>query len=510
MACPSKPMITSLNPLTNLNQTKLFSAYLHLDLPISSNSSNGRRKGMPLRKTHLLKAGVIPSPVKRVGGGRREINHGAIGLQMWSLCGFGYWVQGFRCFPWLALNFYMSHGLGLSPSMLQLVQSTGNLPMVAKPLFGFISDAVYIGGGRRLPYISIGAFLQALSWCTLALVPTHAGRFPTQMACILLSNLGASVTEVVSDALVAEFSKTRSAGELQSYAFAAVAAGGLLGNLLGGFLLLKLPKVNPMFFAFSVLLTIQLVLCLTTKEVSFYITQASNHHLPQNSLKENLSKQFTALIAVITETRILYPLLWIVASNAVVPLLSGSLFCFQTQCLNLDSSVIGLSKVVGQLIVLCTTLSYNQHLKSIPMRTLISVVQVFYALSFISDLFLVKQINVRLGISNEVHVLCISSLAESLAQFKTLPFTVLFSRLCPLGYEGSLFAFFASAMCLSSIVSGVFGVGLASLLGVTSENYSSLPLGIVLQVLAAFLPLVWISHVPMMMNLELQKPRRQW
>ncbi|PKU66826.1 probable folate-biopterin transporter 9, chloroplastic [Dendrobium catenatum] len=501
MACPSKPMTVSLNPLTNLNQTKLFSGYLHLDLPISYNSSNGKRKWMPLRKTHLLKAGVIHSPAKRVGGGRREISHGEIGLQMWSLCGFGYWVQGFRCFPWLALNFYMSNGLGLSPSMLQLVQSTGNLPMVAKPLFGFISDAVYIGGGRRLPYISIGAFLQALSWCTLALVPTHAGRFPTQMACILLSNLGASVTEVVSDALVAEFSKTRSPGELQSFAFTAVAAGGLLGNLLGGFLLLKLPKVNPMFFSFSILLTIQLVISLTTKEIS---------HLPQNSLKENLSKQFTALMAVITQTSILYPLLWIVASNAVVPLLSGSLFCFQTQCLNLDSSVIGLSKVVGQLIVLCTTLLYNQHLKSIPMRKLISVVQVLYALSFISDLLLVKQINVRMGISNEVHVLCISSLAESLAQFKTLPFTVLFSRLCPLGYEGSLFAFFASAMCLSSIVSGVFGVGLASLLGVSSENYSSLPLGIVLQVLAAFLPLGWISHVPMMMNLELQKPKRQW
>ncbi|KAI0513863.1 hypothetical protein KFK09_009895 [Dendrobium nobile] len=159
MACPSKPMAASLNPLTNLNQTKLFSAYLHLDLPISSNSSNGKRKWMPLRKTRLLKVWVIHSPVKRVGGGRREISHGEIGLQMWSLCGFGYWVQGFRCFPWLALNFYMSNGLGLSPSMLQLVQSTGNLPMVAKPLFGFISDAVYIGGGRRLPYISIGGIL---------------------------------------------------------------------------------------------------------------------------------------------------------------------------------------------------------------------------------------------------------------------------------------------------------------------------------------------------------------
>lgn len=75
---------------------------------------------------------------------------------MMILCGFGYWVQGFRCFPWLALNFHMAHNLNLHPSTLQLVQNTGNLPMVAKPMYGILSDALYIGGAHRIPYISIG------------------------------------------------------------------------------------------------------------------------------------------------------------------------------------------------------------------------------------------------------------------------------------------------------------------------------------------------------------------
>jgi hypothetical protein len=68
----------------------------------------------------------------------------------------GYWVQGFRCFPWLALNFHLTRGLGLSPVALQLVQNAGSLPLVAKPLFGVLSDAVYIGRDHRLPYISLG------------------------------------------------------------------------------------------------------------------------------------------------------------------------------------------------------------------------------------------------------------------------------------------------------------------------------------------------------------------
>ncbi|KAJ0967385.1 hypothetical protein J5N97_024302 [Dioscorea zingiberensis] len=242
--------------------------------------------------------------------------------KVWALCGLGYWVQGFRCFPWLALNFHMVHGLRLSPSTLQLVQSSANLPLVAKPLFGVISDAIYIGGAHRIPYISIGVFLQIIAWGALALIPATGETFPAQMACILLTNLGASLTEVVSDALTAEFSRAQYAGKLQSYALIALAAGAIFGNLSGGFILLKAQDPKLMFFMFVLLLTVQFVLSLTTKETSLYPTQCSSHHLVQNSLPENLSRQFSELMTAISEERIYYPLLWIVASIAVVPILS--------------------------------------------------------------------------------------------------------------------------------------------------------------------------------------------
>lgn len=410
---------------------------------------------------------------------------------MWALCGVGYWMQGFRCFPWLALNFHMAHGLQLSPSVLQLVQNAGNLPLVAKPIFGLLSDAVYIGGAHRVPYISIGVFLQALSWGTLTVIPSVKSTFFTMMACILLSNLGASITEVVTDALVAEFSRTQKAGALQSYAFIALASGALLANLSGGFFLQKTQNPKIMFLIFSFLLTIQLAISLKTKETSL----PSPTRIP-GSISKNLNKQLSEVVTAINEPRIFYPLLWIVGSTALVPSLSGSLFCFHTQCLNLDASVIGLSKVVGQLMVLSATVFYNKHLKKIPMRRFIFLVHTTYAMSFLLDLALVKQFNLNLGISNEVYVLLFSSLAEALGQFKVLPFTVLFSRLCPKGCEGSLFACFASALCLSSIFSGVLGVGLASFIGVSSGDYSTLQIGILVQIFAALVPLGWIGSVP--------------
>ncbi|CAI0436622.1 unnamed protein product [Linum tenue] len=43
------------------------------------------------------------------------------------------------------------------------------------------------------------------------------------MACILLSNIGASITEVATDALVAEYGQKHRIGGLQSYASMALA-----------------------------------------------------------------------------------------------------------------------------------------------------------------------------------------------------------------------------------------------------------------------------------------------
>ncbi|KAJ4805662.1 Major facilitator superfamily protein [Rhynchospora pubera] len=424
-------------------------------------------------------------------------------IGMWTLCGLGYCVQGFRCFPWLGLNFHLAQGIGLSPGALQLVQNFSNLPLVAKPLFGVISDAVYIGGAHRLPYISIGVCLQLVSWGTLALIPPTANTFPTQMACIILSNVGASVTEVATDALVTEFSRAAETGELQSYAFIALSAGSLLGNLSGGYALLYTHDPKLLFMTFSFFLVQQLSLALSTKERTI-----ERRHIGTIPLWDNLQSQISNFVQAVSERQILYPLCWIIGSVAFVPILSGSIFCFQTQILNLDPSIIGLSKVVGQLFVISATLLYNRFLKRIPLRTLVSGLQVMYAFALLSDLLLVKQINLSLGISNEIYVLSLSALAEAIAQFKLLPFTVLLSSLCPRGCEGSLLAFFASGVVLASIVGGFLGVGLSCLIGVSAANYSNLPVGIIVQFLAALVPFCWISCLPLDWSPEDKKVRR--
>lgn len=73
----------------------------------------------------------------------------------WILC-MGSSVQGFRCFPNMAVNFFFKDGLRVSPSTAQILQNFTNLPMVGKPAYGVLSDAIGINGGHRIPYIVIG------------------------------------------------------------------------------------------------------------------------------------------------------------------------------------------------------------------------------------------------------------------------------------------------------------------------------------------------------------------
>ena len=162
--------------------------------------------------------------------------------------------------------------------------------------------------------------MQILSWGPLALIPLAGESLPTLMACVLLSNLGASITEVAKDALVAEYGQKHRIKGLQSYPFMALAAGGILGNLIGGYFLLKAPS-RTMFLVFAILLSHQLAISVATREESLGLSQLSNNSLARKSISESIRKQFSDLVTAISEESICHPLAWIVASISVVPIL---------------------------------------------------------------------------------------------------------------------------------------------------------------------------------------------
>ncbi|KAK7849867.1 probable folate-biopterin transporter 7 [Quercus suber] len=413
-----------------------------------------------------------------------------------KILGFGFFVQGFRCFPWMAVNFFLKDGLNVDPSTLQLLQNSANLPMVAKPFYGVVSDAVYISGQHRIPYIAIGALLQVVSWLAVATLSPSSMSIYTISLFLLLSNLGASIAEVANDAIVAEVGKqptsssssqSSSSGELQAYVWMASSAGGVLGNLLGG---IVIDRTSPqtMFLFFGLLLALQFFITLTVRESSL--------NLPKSTANAGIIKQLSELAVVLKKPEIAYPIAWFAASYAIIPALTGTMFFYQIEHLKIDSTVLGLSKVFGQAAMLLWSIIYNSHLKSVPPRKLISAIQVLMAVLMISDVLFVKGFYRNMGVPDSLYVVIFSGFLEVLFFFKILPFSVLIAQYCPPGCEGSLMAFVMSAIALAFIASGYFGVALASYIGVTGNNFSRFPVGLLIQAVCTVLPIYWSSCIP--------------
>lgn len=416
------------------------------------------------------------------------------------LLGLGFWMQGFRCFPWTAVTFFLKDGLRVDPSTLQILLNSANLPMVAKPVYGLLSDSFYFSGEHRIPYIAFGALLQAISWFAIASLPSTTISFFAITTYLLLGNLGASIVEVANDAVVAECTKQpTNNSDFQSFAWVAASIGGVSGNLLGG---MAVDRFSPraMFLFFGILLIFQFFITTCIRERSL--------DLPENPSKHGIRSQFSVLLLLLRKPKIYQPILWFAASYAVIPALTGTMFYYQTQHLKIKSSVLGISKVFGQLTMLLWGVVYNRHLKSLPPRKLISAIQATMAVLMVSDALFVNRFYQTIGLQDSVYVVFVSGFLEVLYFFKILPFSVLMARLCPPGCEGSLMAFVMSSIALALIVSGYLGVALASYVEVTETDFTGFQKGLVIQAVCTVLPLFWSSVIPEAMKPETEKKEK--
>ncbi|XP_050221895.1 probable folate-biopterin transporter 7 [Mercurialis annua] len=439
--------------------------------------------------TFLHNNTMVSSPPPSAGSGGRRIQ------LIRPILGLGFWVQGFRCFPWMAVNFFLKDGLNVDPSTLQLLQNSANLPMVGKPFYGVVSDVVYFSGQHRIPYIAFGAFLQAFSWLAIAILPPSSLSIFCISIYLLLGNLGASIAEVGNDAMVAEIGKqpskksqpSSSSSELQSFVWIASSAGGVLGNLLGGFAITRYSS-QVMFLFFGFILAVQFFITIFVRERSL--------NLPKSSSNIGIRKQLSELWSAMKKPNIAYAISWLFASSAVIPVLAGTMFFYQTEHLQINSSILGISKVFGQAAMLLWSVIYNCYLKEVPARKIIAAIQATMAVFMVSDVLFVKGIYRNMGVPDSLYVVVFSGVLEVLFFFKILPFNVVIAQLCPPGCEGSLMALVASTIALSFIVSGYLGVALASSIGVTGDDFSGFPRALLIQAICTLLPIYWSYWVP--------------
>nr|XP_024359100.1 probable folate-biopterin transporter 7 [Physcomitrium patens]XP_024359101.1 probable folate-biopterin transporter 7 [Physcomitrium patens]XP_024359102.1 probable folate-biopterin transporter 7 [Physcomitrium patens]XP_024359103.1 probable folate-biopterin transporter 7 [Physcomitrium patens]PNR31773.1 hypothetical protein PHYPA_025896 [Physcomitrium patens] len=393
--------------------------------------------------------------------------YGGSFLSLVSLC---YFLQSFRSFPWMAMTFWYKDNLKVDPGTMQFLMSTTMLPMVAKPVYGIISDSVYIKGAHRIPYLVLAGGLQLFAWTAIALFSGVSSAASMLTAFLTITNLGGAISEVVQDAMVAEAGKNKAGAQPDLY----------------------FSSHNP------------ILLTLHVSERSFGLGSVrdtdDNPELKQFQGRKDVGSamwdQMAKLKEALQKPALHRPLLWFLSSFALIPGLGSSMFFFQTEYLGLNASVLGLARLVGQVGLIFGSMLYNKALKGVPVRRLFVYVQILLSLCMLTDVVFVKRINLELGIPDKWFVLGASAFVEAIGQFKSLPFMVLLAQLCPSGSEASVFSFFSAASCLAGLLNGYLGVVLSSQLNISAKDFSGLPTGILISASCALLPILWIGLIP--------------
>ncbi|RVW67174.1 putative folate-biopterin transporter 7 [Vitis vinifera] len=365
------------------------------------------------------------------------------------------------------------------------------------PYIGVVFDAIYIGGQQPLPTSPSELSYKQCHGLLIAILPSSNISIFTITLYLLLSNLGASIVEVANDAIVAEIGRqptssskkkqASSSGELQSFVWMASSMGGVLGNLLGGVTIDRFSS-QAMFLTFGILLAIQFLITITFSESSL--------HLPKSPSNVGIRKQLSELTFAFKKTR-----------DCLLNIMVCSILChnscpnrhhvlLQTQYLKIDSSVLGISKVFGQAAMLLWSIILQSILEVCPPRKLISAIQVTMAMFMLSDILFMKGIYRNMGMPDSVYVVIFSGLLEVLYFFKILAIQCSNSTALPTRMRGipDGISYVSHRPCIHS--SGYLGVALASYVGVTADDFSGMPQGLLIQAACTLVPLFWSSCIP--------------
>ncbi|CAA6656571.1 unnamed protein product [Spirodela intermedia] len=480
----------------------------------------------------------------------------AFGASFLWLVSFVYFTQGFRSFVWTAVSYQLKDILKLSPSASQFVVSAAFFPWSIKPFYGILSDCIPIRGRKRVPYLIIATILSLFPWVVLGLISTLRNSHIWLTIFLCMQNFGSAMADVVIDAMIAEAVRSERNGFWRSLweSFGGITLSNLkisniflLFSVLPTIQLLSCASVDELSSSRKTRsmtgknegleddgnlvkdenLGLQTSLDKAASEnvqsegdatslngnssllgasnsSTFRISKAHQRRgkekrtatevdIVEESDRSLSSKWFLSLKSAFYSL----PMAWFFFSHVTVPNLSTAIFYYQTEALHLDASFLGTARVMGWCGLMFGTFMYNRYLKRLRLRKILLCAHIGLALSILFDVALVSRVHVNLGISDKYMVLFGSALSDAINQFKyDDAFLIISGQLCPPGIEGTLFALFMSINNLGSTLGSFFGAFLASALKISSQNFDNLLLGIILQLVATFIPILFLFLIP--------------
>lgn len=175
-----------------------------------------------------------------------------------------YFVQAAVGIGALAQFLFTRNELGLSFVQLGLLAALPTISWSIKPIYGFLTDMVPIGGYRRRPYLHIMPLITMLSWLYIW---KFADSFITFAIPLMIANIGLGFTDVICDGLVVQQSDKETAGRYQSICWGSLTIGAIVTTFLSGILMgREIVGIRGMFL-------ITALIPLITFTLSFFIDE---------------------------------------------------------------------------------------------------------------------------------------------------------------------------------------------------------------------------------------------
>jgi len=144
---------------------------------------------------------------------------------------------------------------------------------------------------------------------------------------------------------------------------------------------------------------------------------------------------------------------------------------------------------------LCGVAFFNAYLNNKPLPWVFKWGALSATALGLTQMVLVTGLNRQLGISDELFVLGDSAILTTISQVCWMPVLVFAAQVCPEGVEATLFATLMSILNSGGFTGTWVGGLLTKALGVTGEDFTNLPLLVLICVLSTPLPLLLLPKV---------------
>jgi len=349
---------------------------------------------------------------------------------------FAYFAQGFTDLSSGLANLPLQHllkeHLGLSAAEAGFFWAVVGCGWTLKPLYGFVSDLLPLGGYHRKSYLIIMATLGFVGWLALFVSPF---QYSVLLTLCTLCAATLAFCDVMTDALMVDTGRPLGlTGSFQALQWAAMSLALVLAQFGGGYL-------SAYASSQTVFLTVSVFPLLTLLATVGLVQE------PRVRINQDRQRDTVVALQAATRSRPLWLVISFLALWNFSPSLGTPLLYYQTDVLGFSKVFIGTLGALGNIGGMLGALWFFVSLHAVPLSRLLYI---SIALGVVSTLCFVGLV----GVKSAIVLFFVSGLLTQITHLAVLD---LAARSCPPRAEGTIFALLMSTLNISKSGGNILG-----------------------------------------------------